>query len=163
MLAKRFMWAFVLTACLALPWLSLAGNADLTGSLEAFRVVMTDDGEELLPADNARPKDVIEYRLTYRNNGSDPVQNIFITDPIPWGTEYVNKSATDPAKGAVAFSVDGGKSYKSWPITIVRKNKDGEEKKITATPDMVTHIRWMITDTFKPESKITVSYRTTVK
>lgn len=163
MVAKRFLWAIAITASLALPLLAIAGSTDLIGSLEAFRVVITDDGEELVPAENARPNDVIEYRITYRNDGEGPLQNIFITDPIPRGTEYIVRTATEPSGAAVAFSIDGGKSYQSWPIKIVRENEDGQEIEAEATPDMVTHIRWVITDMFEPESAVTVSYRTTVK
>lgn len=163
MVAKRFLRAFAVTASLVLPLLAVAGSTDLTGSLEAYRVVLTDDGEELLPADSARPSDVIEYRITYRNGGNDPVRNIFITDPIPRGTSYIVETATAPTGGAVAFSIDGGKSYQSWPIMIVRKDEEGKEVKVEATPEMVTHIRWIITDTFEPENIVTVSYRTTVK
>lgn len=144
--------------------LVLAARANtLTGSIEAFRVVMTDGGEDFQPADKASPNDVIEYRLTYRNTGEEAVRNIFITDPIPTGTEYVTDSATPPANGQVEFSIDGGKSFHTWPIHIKRVGEDGNEVDVEATPDMVTHIRWVLTDTFKPDGEITVTYRTTIK
>jgi uncharacterized repeat protein (TIGR01451 family) len=127
-------------------------------------VIVTEDGQEdFLPAERARPKDVIEYRLTYKNDGTDPVQSIFITDPIPSGTEYIEASASSPDRGRVEFSIDGGKSYSDWPIEIVEKTKDGREKVTRATPEMVTHIRWTLTDTFTPEHEVTVSYRTLIK
>jgi uncharacterized repeat protein (TIGR01451 family) len=163
MVLKRFSIALALVLSISVS-LAAAKDDGLTGSIEAFRVITTEDGkEDFLPADKAKPKDVIEYRLTYKNRGKDPVQNIFITDPIPSGTEYVEESASRPASGRVEFSIDGGKTYHNWPITVTEKTKDGAEVAKQATPEMVTHIRWTLTETFKPEREITVSYRTLIK
>jgi uncharacterized repeat protein (TIGR01451 family) len=163
MVPKRSSVVLALVLSLFIPLVLAARANTLTGSIEAFRVVMTDSGEDFQPADKASPNDVIEYRLTYRNTGQKAVRNIFITDPIPSGTEYVDDSATPPTNGEVEFSVDGGKSFHSWPIYITRTTEDGNEVEIEATPDMVTHIRWVLTDTFKPDGEITVTYRTTIK
>ena len=163
MVPRRFYAVAVLALSLLVP-LAAASDAGLTGNLEAFRVVIAEDGkEDFLPADRARPTDIIEYRLTYRNSGSDAVRNIFITDPIPTGAEYIEASATDPDRGRVEFSVDGGQTFKHWPIVIVQRDEDGNKTEAQATPDMVTHIRWVISDTFNPAGEITVSYRTFVK
>ena len=162
--AKRFYAVGVLALALLVPLGSAASDAGLTGNLEAFRVVISEDGKEnFLPADRARPKDIIEYRLTYRNNSSDAVRNIFITDPIPSGAEYIEESATRPDRGRVEFSIDGGRTFRDWPVVITRQNPDGTKTQIEATPDMVTHIRWVLADTFAPTGEITVSYRTFVK
>ena len=164
MLLKRFPVVFALVLSLSLSLAFAAKDEGLTGSIEAFRVITTEDGEEdFLPAQKAKPKDIIEYRLTYKNNGTDPVRNIFITDPIPSGTEYVEESASEPKSGRVEFSIDSGKSYHDWPIEITEETKDGRKVVKQATPEMVTHIRWTLTDTFKPEHEITVSYRTLIK
>ncbi|MFQ5510231.1 MAG: hypothetical protein ACE5EO_00125 [Candidatus Krumholzibacteriia bacterium] len=161
---KRFCALGILALWLFLPLVSAASDAGLTGNLEAFRVVTNEDGREnFLPADRARPKDIIEYRLTYRNDGSGVVRNLFITDPIPSGAEYIDATASRPDGGRVEFSVDGGRTYEDWPIVITRRNPDGTTAQIEATPDMVTHIRWIISDAFDPSGGITVSYRTFVK
>jgi uncharacterized repeat protein (TIGR01451 family) len=141
-----------------------ADSANLTGSLEAFRVVVNDEGvEDFLPAEDARPNDVIEYRLTYKNTGEEPIQNIFIMDPVPAGMSFVYPSATRPAAGRVQFSIDGGKTYQGWPILIKQTTNDGVEELVEATPEMVTNVRWVLTDTFQPSEKVTVSYRTVIK
>jgi len=164
MVPKRLSLALALVLSLSMSLAAAAKDDGLTGSIEAFRVIVTEDGkEDFLPAEQARPKDVIEYRLTYKNNGSDPVRSIFITDPIPSGTEYVEASASEPDVGRVEFSIDRGKTYQHWPIQIIEKTKDGREKVTRATPEMVTHIRWTLTDTFTPEREVTVSYRTIIK
>lgn len=139
-------------------------SANLTGTLEAYRVVITDEGvEEFLPADNAHPTDVIEYRLVYSNTGDQPIQNVLITDPIPLGTKLVHPSASKPTTGRVEFSIDGGKSFKPWPILIKTKTPAGDEKTVEATPDMVTHIRWTLDDAIEPDGGITLTYRTVIK
>ena len=159
-LRNRYSARFFISMALS----ATARDQGLTGNIEAFQVIVTKDGkEDFQPAEKAKPKDIIEYRLTYKNSGTDPVQNIFITDPIPSGTEYIEASASQPDKGTVKFSIDGGKSYKSWPIEIIEKTKSGRENVTLATPEMVTHIRWTLTDTFTPEREITVSYRTLIK
>jgi uncharacterized repeat protein (TIGR01451 family) len=160
---KRISFALLL-ALTVFGSAALATNGEgLTGTVEAFRVVKLEDGKEsFLPAGKASPKDVIEYRLTYKNNGTELVQSIFITDPIPSGTQYIEASASQPDNGRVEFSIDGGRTYRNWPIEIIEKTNDGREVVKRATPDMVTHIRWTLNDTFQPERQITVSYRTVI-
>lgn len=161
---KRFSVVFVLVLALFLSPAAASKDQGLTGSLEAFRVITTEDGREnFLPADKTQPKDIIEYRLTYKNNGKDPVGHIFITDPIPSGMEYIEASASQPVSGRVEFSIDGGGTYQHWPIDVVESAKNGRRIVTRATPQMVTHIRWTLTDTFKPQHEITVSYRTLIK
>jgi uncharacterized repeat protein (TIGR01451 family) len=141
-----------------------SASPNLTGTLEAYRVVVTDQGvEEFLPADNAHPSDVIEYRLIYSNMGDQPVQNVLITDPIPVGTTLVHPSATEPNAGRVEFSVDGGKNFHAWPVLVKTKTDDGEEKIVEATPDMVTHVRWALGATIPPDGGVTLTYRTVIK
>ena len=143
---------------------ALANTGPLAGNVEALRVIQNANGREAyVPADEAHPQDVIEYRLTYTNTGDASLQNIFITDPIPNGTEYPVRTATKPQEGTVEFSVDNGKSYHAWPILIKKTAENGEEIVVEATPDMVTHIRWTLSDDFEPDSAITLSYRTIVK
>lgn len=164
MVSVRLYTVLVVTILLALPLFATAKGSDLTGNLEAFLVVLDAEGDEaLIPAESARPRDVIEYRLTYRNTGDDSVCNIFIMDPIPSGTVYVPASASLPTAGQIEFSIDQGKTFHPWPIVVVEINSDGREIRTEATPDMVTHIRWVIAETFSPETAVTVSYRTTVK
>ncbi len=162
MVAKRLFWVLGLLV-ITVPLLA-AANGELVGNLEAFRVVVTNDGEEkFLSANEAGPSDVIEYRLTYKNDGATSVQNIFIMDPIPAGMNYVGLSATEPDIGRVEFSIDHGQTYHSWPVKITRELKNGKTEVVEATPDMVSNIRWVITDEFKPKNTITVSYRTEIE
>ena len=91
------------------------------------------------------------------------LKNVSVTDPIPSGTEYLTLTATRPETGTVQFSVDGGKRYAPWPVRLKKTDAAGKEVWQEATPDMVTHIRWVIAEDFKPETEITFTYRAIVK
>lgn len=161
LVARRLLIGGAIVICL--PLLAVA-KGDLTGHIEAFRVVLTEEGEEeFVPADEANPNDVIEYRLIYKNTSEEPVKSILITDPVPAGTQYIVASATDPDGGRVEFSIDKGRSYHAWPIKIRTTTSNGAEKVTEATPDMVTHIRWVIAEPLETDRVITVSYRTKVR
>lgn len=142
-----------------------SNEGGLTGIVEAYKVVKGDnDSELLLPADKARPKDIIEYKLTYTNDSSSPLKKITITDPIPVGTVYISRSASKPEIGEVQFSIDGGENFQPWPILILKKTGTSSEEEWTkAEPEMVTHIQWIIDSTIEPDHEIAISYRACVK
>jgi uncharacterized repeat protein (TIGR01451 family) len=143
---------------------ALAGDAPLTGTIEAVKVVAGEDGAEtFLPAEEARPNDVIEYRLTYANAGQQAIRNVSVTDPVPYGTHYVVETATTPQGGSVVFSVDNGKTFHEWPVRVKTTDENGNDVWIDATPDMVTHIQWTFGDALDPETEITLSYRAVIK
>jgi uncharacterized repeat protein (TIGR01451 family) len=140
-----------------------AADAPLTGNIVAVKVVTDNSGEEtFLPADEANPSDIIEYRLTYANSGDAALRNVSVTDPVPVGTEYLEQTAT-AAGGGVVFSVDNGKTFHSWPVRVQTTDENGNEVTVDATPDMVTHIRWTISGELAPESDVTFAYRARIK
>lgn len=80
-------------AFVALP-LAAQQPGPVVSRLEARKVVATaDGGESFGSAGLARPGDVIEYVVTYRNTGREPVKNLVATLPIPPDTELVPGSA----------------------------------------------------------------------
>ena len=161
---RRAIYLAALVCVMGMSLSALADQGPLSGSVKAFRVVTHENGrEEFQTADEARPSDVIEYRLTYANRGETTLRNVVVVDPVPAGTEYLTRSATRPYDGTVEFSIDGGKTYHSWPIRIKTTNPEGKLVEVVATPDQVTHIRWNIADDFEPETEITFSYRAVVK
>jgi uncharacterized repeat protein (TIGR01451 family) len=164
MVPRRAIFLIALVAGMLVPLAAFAVQGPLTGNVEALRVVIHENGREVyVSADEARPQDILEYRLTYTNTGETPLRNVIVVDPVPAGTEYINLSATRPQDGSVEFSIDGGKTFYDWPIRIKRKTAEGNEVEVEATPDMVTHIRWTIANEFEPETEITLCYRTIVK
>ncbi|MDH4038710.1 MAG: hypothetical protein OEY32_14620 [Candidatus Krumholzibacteria bacterium] len=140
------------------------GSGPLTGSIEAWRVLVADEtGEEsFVPAGEASPRDLIEYRLTYANSGESAVRTVSIVDPIPSGTEYVVRTATQPGGAAVTFSVDNGKTFHAWPVRI-RVMVDGREVWKDAPAGMVTHVRWTLNDELEPAEQVTMAYRAVVR
>src|SRR5205823_9984487 len=73
-------WALLLwtgIACAAEP-----GQVDVT--LRAFQV-NPGQGGKLVPTTEARPGDVIEYQVTYRNPGKVAAKQVAATLPVPPG------------------------------------------------------------------------------
>lgn len=165
MVLKRMGWVFVLILACCLPLqTSVAGENLLTGTVEAFRIIEDADGNEaFVSAEKAHPKDVIEYRLTYRNIGEIPIANVAIIDPIPTGVQYIPATATDKQVTRVEYSIDQGAHYHSWPVMRTVRTPDGKRVQVAATPDMITHIRWVVDDTLEPAKEITVTYRVSVQ
>ncbi|MCI0450886.1 MAG: hypothetical protein L0Z51_00685 [Candidatus Latescibacteria bacterium] len=136
----------------------------VTGTIEAVKVVVAESGEEVyLPADEARPQDVIEYRLKYANRGDQAVSKLSITDPVPVGARYVAKTAKSPKFANVVFSVDGAKTFHNWPVRVKQTDANGKDVWVDATPDMITHIRWTLSGDLAPADEISFSYRAEVK
>lgn len=140
------------------------GAGPLTGNIEAWRVLVAEEtGEEsFVPAGQASPRDLIEYRLTYANGGASAVRTLAITDPIPAGTEYVVRTATQPGDATVTFSVDHGRTFHAWPVR-VRKVVEGREVWVDAPAGMVTHIRWTLNDELEPAEQVSMAYRAVVR
>ena len=160
---RRAAFLSVLIAGLITSLAALAADP-ITGSIEARKVVTGERGQEqFLPANEAHPQDVIEYRLTYANNGAEVVHNVSITDPVPAGVQYVEKTAKNAGNTRVEFSVDSGKTFHAWPVKVTKKNANGKDITVDATPDMVTHIRWTLNGDLKPKGEVQFAYRAKVK
>lgn len=139
-------------------------DSPVMGTIEALKVVVGDSGEEVyLPADEARPQDVIEYRLTYANRGDQAVSKLSITDPVPAGARYVAKTAQSPKSATVLFSADNATTFHKWPVRVKQTDAKGREVWVDATPEMITHIRWTLSSALEPASEISFSYRAEVE
>jgi len=67
-----------------------AAKDPVEARLEARKVVRNADGREAVTAaDAVKPGDVLEYVVTYRNVGPQPVRDFAATLPIPQATELV--------------------------------------------------------------------------
>ncbi len=120
----------------------------LAVSIAQFKEVAEPKGgaraTRLVPADAVSPGDVIEYVLTYANQGDAPAVDANIDDAIPKGTTYVANSAT--GNGAeVAFSADGGKTF-APPVKLTYEYRlpSGAVEKRVATPAEYTHVRFTV-------------------
>ena len=138
--------------------------------LDAFVVetVTNDDGEEeetFVEATEARPGQVVEYRVTATNEGETtlPAGNVVVTGPVPEGTLYLADSAAGEAEVSLTFSADGGETFSAPPVMIMVTNDDGEEEEVEAAPEQYTAVRWSVERALEPEESLNFSYRVTVE
>jgi uncharacterized repeat protein (TIGR01451 family) len=69
-------------------------QAELKSVLVAHKIVMADGAEQKLPADKAKPGDVVEYVAEYQNTDKRPVKDVLAKLPIPSGMEYLPDTAS---------------------------------------------------------------------
>lgn len=129
--------AAALTAAAALP-VGAQLAQPLETRLEARKVATAADGREtLVPAESAKPGDVIEYAATYRNAGQSALTGLQATMPIPANTEYLPGSARPASAKA---SVDG-RSFADIPLK--RKvRRDGREVEEPVPWREYRYLRW---------------------
>jgi uncharacterized repeat protein (TIGR01451 family) len=88
-------------------------EGDVHVALTAHRILVSQGKEARLPAEQAEPGDVIEYRATYTNRGTTAVRDLEATLPVPTGLEYLPKSG-QPVR--LLASLDG-KAFAPVPLT----------------------------------------------
>ena len=119
-------------------------------------------GEQIvkrIAATRVVPGTEVIYTITAKNTGTQPADNIVVTNPIPEQTMYVDGSAFG-AGTTITFSVDGGKSYNSADKLTV-KGTDGKPR--AATAEDYTNVRWTLQFSLQPGQEAPVWYRTRVK
>jgi len=164
---RRFLLAMLLVAgvSLVLGSSALASSAPkLKGEMVAHKIIVNEKNEEVaVSADKVYPNDTIEYALSYRNVGDMPAGGVSLIGVIPEGTVYIANSATGTGAFDVLYSIDGGKSYHRAPVEYTVVNERGEKEKRTATPDMYTNIKWLMTGELGVDEEVGVHYRVRVK
>lgn len=125
--------------------------------LEVRKIVRAPDGREsATTATVVKPGDVLEYVVTYRNNGAKPVRDFAATLPIPPATELV--AGTEHPVGA-AGSVDA-RGFK--PVPLKRKvMRDGREREEAVPLSDYRALRWT-TPELKAGQSLTYSARVKV-
>ena len=137
---------------------------NLAGTMEAHKIVVNEENREIaVSADKVFPQDRIEYTLRYTNVGTVSASGVNLIGPIPPGTVYQEKTASNGMTMHPRFSIDGGKTYHETPVTYVVVNAQGREERKVATPDMYTHIMWIIDGALDAGKEVLVSYRVQVK
>jgi uncharacterized repeat protein (TIGR01451 family) len=125
--------------------------------LEVHKVVRAPDGRESVSAaGSVKPGDLLEYVVTYRNNGAKPVRDFAATLPIPPATELV--AGTERPAGA-AGSVD---AREFRPVPLKRKvMRDGREMEEAVPLREYRALRWT-TPELKAGQSLTYSARVKV-
>lgn len=134
-------FAAVLTLVLAAATSAAFADSPLVATLDARKVVVVDGRETFASADVAKPRDVIEYRTTYRNVSKGSLHAVAATLPVPAGFEYLEGTAS---KGVTA-SLDG-KTYAPLPLTRTVKTADGRTKVETVPASEFRSLRWELGD-----------------
>jgi uncharacterized repeat protein (TIGR01451 family) len=117
-------------------------------SIAQFRAVVEQkDGvriTRMVPARSVSPGDVVEYVLTYTNQGDEAATDANIDDAIPKGTTYLASTATGDG-AQITFSSDGGKTF-APPVKLTYELRlpSGAVEKRIATPAEYTHVRWTL-------------------
>jgi hypothetical protein len=106
------------------------------------------------------PGDRVIFILKYANKGVEPASGFRATNPMPGPVQFV-AVAEDWAE----VSVDGGKNWgKLAALTVKAKAADGvSEITRAATPEDVTHVRWVFSNAIAPGSEGSLSYRGVIK
>ena len=135
-------------------------------SIAQFREVAEQKGgartTRMVPAQSVSPGDVVEYVLTYANQGDASATDANIDDAIPKGTTYLANTAS--GEGAeITFSSDGGKTFApAVKLTYEFRLPSGAVEKRVATPAEYTHVRWTL-KSVPPGATGKVAFRVKVK
>lgn len=140
-------------------------------TLEAYLVttVTNDDGEleeVFTEASEARPGQMVEYRVLVSNNSDEtlPVGTVVVTGPVPGATFYLADTAA-PSNDLfkTEFSPDGGESFSELPVMMTVTNDDGNEEEVMVDPADFSAVRWTLLEALAPEATRTFSYRVEVR
>jgi uncharacterized repeat protein (TIGR01451 family) len=143
---------------------AFAQGPNLVGSMEAHKIVLDKENREIVvSADEVFPRDMIEYTLRYRNDGTDAASGISLIGPVPSGTSYLDETATDTQDFIAQFSIDGGITYHDAPVMYTVINEQGVKVLREATPEMITHIKWFVSKVLEVDREVSVSYRVKVR
>jgi uncharacterized repeat protein (TIGR01451 family) len=120
--------------------LAYADGGDVSVALTAHRILVSQGKEARLPAEQAKPGDVIEYRATYSNRGASAVRDLEATLPVPAGLEYLPKTA-QPVR--LQASLDG-KTFAPAPLTRRVKLSNGKTELREVPASEYRALRWSI-------------------
>jgi uncharacterized repeat protein (TIGR01451 family) len=141
-------------------------NDPLETVLETYIVsqVTRDDGtreDRYSPATQARPGQVVEYRIIVTNVSDEtlPPGIVVISVPILEGTQFVPSSATPSSDELLTeFSADGGMTFAENNVFIGL----GDDRSI-ADPTAYTTVRWTVLVDMEPEDELTLVYRVIIR
>lgn len=118
-----------------------AGAVEFSNKAEVDITTMQDGKKvtQRVPAKKVAPDGEVIYTTTFKNTIDKPISNITVTNPIPANMLYSSNSASG-ANTAIAYSVDGGKTYDAAEkLTVL--GADGKQRPAQAAD--FTHIRWV--------------------
>lgn len=153
----RLLAVVAFATALIAPAAALAGS-DVTVTLSAQRVSVSQGKESLSPANEVKPGELVEYRAVYTNAGATPARQMLATLPVPAGMELVARTAS-PAK--VEASLDG-RTFA--PVPLVRRVTQADGRIVTREIPLAEYraLRWPL-GTLGPKASRTVTARMRVQ
>jgi uncharacterized repeat protein (TIGR01451 family) len=119
-----------------LPTKSQAADPLLV-TLRSYKVQLNPDGKEtLVKADKVKPGDIVQYAAVYHNRGKTNIEGLKASLPIPFGMEYLAKSAVPASALASADS----QHYSPEPLMRTDKNN----KEVAVPYAEYQKLRWDI-------------------
>lgn len=106
------------------------------------------------------PGEILRYRLVGKNNGSDSLSSLVLTQPIPPEMVYI----IDSAEGAsnITFSIDNGETFTANP-TVNNVNENGQGIREPAAPESYTHVRWKFERILPPGQELVGTFQVKVR
>lgn len=154
---NKLMVSFIVTAISSAAIAQEQGPIRLQHEAQVRETYVDAAGAEqtrLVPAAKVVPGELVVFTVTYTNEGSEPADNVVITNPVPNNMSYVAGSAAG-AGSAVTFSVDDGANWgEPGELTVV----DAEGNSRTAQPADYTNIRWVLDDSIPPATAGSVRF-----
>ena len=152
-----------ITLAFSLSLMSLVASAEVTLTNTVFEVVTitNEDGskqDKWQQPDKLLPGERVGYQIEVNNKGTEPAADIVIANPIPEHTLYVQ----DSAKGintSIEFSVDNGKTFAQPAQLFI----DKEGKRVQATSEDFTQVRWKLNTPLAAGDSSTVQYIVKIK
>ncbi|HEU0013995.1 MAG TPA: hypothetical protein VFQ45_09945 [Longimicrobium sp.] len=109
------------------------------------------------PTAEARPGDVLHYRLLFTNTTPAAVQGIKIANPLPAGVRFVAGSARATRDDArVEYSADGGRTFSAQPME--EATVDGRTVQRPVPAERYTHVRWTVEGRVAPGATVTAEF-----
>lgn len=159
----------VIATVASAPGAVLAQEAkpEIVVKVTMFKEVVTRDAAgqrkvELVQAATSNPGDTLVYRISATNEGAAPAHNTRIVDPIPVGTQLIPESWTT-AGSDLSVSIDGGKSFQTYPVKRPVKLEDGNVVEKDVELSRYTHLRWTATEPLTPGETRSASFKVTVR
>ena len=141
-------------------------KSPLTVEIQPYKEVRIRKGGgwavQKLSADEAKPGDLLIYRVLYRNDGPTPLKGAVITQPVPEGT-VLELGGLSQSIAEAAYSTDNGETFQHPPLQQKLANADGSRVVKLATPDMITHIRWTFRRPVAPGAKGELRFKVRLK
>jgi uncharacterized repeat protein (TIGR01451 family) len=124
-------------------------------TLSSQKVQVDKGGKESFSnSDKVKPGDIVQYKAVYHNRSKTSIAGLNASLPIPFGMQYVGKSARPVS---VFASADGIK-YGAEPLMRTDKDKDGKASQMAVPYSEYQGLRWEI-DKLDAGKKIEVTAR----